>query len=45
MDNNDVVFGAILAALATGIASRRARDAVGRFLGSAARRLRGLLPG
>jgi hypothetical protein len=42
--DNDVFFGAILAALAAGIASRRARDAVGRFVGGAVRRVRGLLP-
>lgn len=43
--DNDLVFGAVLAALAAAIASRRARDALGRFVGSAARRVRGLLPG
>ena len=43
--DNDLLFGAVLAALAAGIASRRARDAVVRFVGSAARRVRGVLPG
>ena len=53
--DNDVVFGAILAALAAGIASRRARDTVGRLgargvsslrgaMGTAVRRARHLLP-
>ena len=42
--DNDVFFGAILVALAAGIASRRARDAVGHLVGTAARRIRGLLP-
>jgi len=54
--DNDLLFGAVLAALAAAIASRRARDAVGQLgargfrsvwgtVGAVTRRARGLFPG